>query len=315
MRTRRFSPPADGPYTAWAVQPDRHADAVTSDAFAHQGDRIGPTAHYTAYVWHRLRLPYAEHFFTRHGALLYWGFFGLGEWTTRVLPAVPSMREYLEYRHRLIDAQVRSLRPDCLVELGAGLTRRAVTWALDHDADAVEIDLPGLAREKQRRLDAMPAELRQRLGRRHRLLTLDVLAPEFSRTLAEVIDGHERPVIVAEGLLSYFDFAPRCAVLAAIARALADTGRGGVFICDLHTAQAQAQVGRATKALRGAIRLLTSRTRALDPFATPEALRDAFIDGGFDDFVEVQPGDHVDTEPRLAALHSPAHIVMARVRC
>ena len=75
-----------------------------SDAGGHE--RIGPTAHYTAYVWHRLRLPYARHFKTRTGRVLYWGFFALGEWTTRVLPELPSMKGYLAYRHRLIEAGV-----------------------------------------------------------------------------------------------------------------------------------------------------------------------------------------------------------------
>ena len=55
---------------------------------AQDSHKIGLTAHYTGYVWQRLDLPYAELFATPTGAVLYWGFFGLGEWTTRVLPGV-----------------------------------------------------------------------------------------------------------------------------------------------------------------------------------------------------------------------------------
>ena len=42
--------------------------------------RIGPTAHYTGYVWQRLGMPHAELFSTKTGAVLYLGFFALGEW-------------------------------------------------------------------------------------------------------------------------------------------------------------------------------------------------------------------------------------------
>src|SRR5512134_2286550 len=130
---------------------------------ADDAERIGPTAHYTAYVWHRAGLPHAEHFATRQGAVLYWGFFALGEWATRLSPRVPSMRQYLEYRHRLIDAVVARQQPGCVLELGAGLTRRAVTWAADRGVPAIELDLPAMAAVKRERLRQAPAALRERL--------------------------------------------------------------------------------------------------------------------------------------------------------
>lgn len=278
-------------------------------------ERIGPTAHYTAYVWHRLGLPYAKHFATRQGAVLYWGFFALGEWTTRVLPAVPSMREYLEYRHRLIDAAVQRLRPGCVVELGAGLTRRALTWALDHQVAAREVDLPAMAQRKRDELAALPHALSLRLAGVHEIHDGDVTAPEFGTRLAAMIGEHGehgRPVVVAEGLLSYFDPQPRRAVLHEIADGLRQAG-GGVLICDLHTAAAQAEVGAATHVLRATIGLLTRRKRALDPFADWDALRGAFEQAGFDTCDEVRPADYVDMQPRLARLHSPAHVIIACV--
>ena len=45
---------------------------------------IGLTAHYTAYVWHRLRLPNAEHFSTMKGAFLFWASRLVVEWTSLV---------------------------------------------------------------------------------------------------------------------------------------------------------------------------------------------------------------------------------------
>ncbi len=275
-------------------------------------DRIGPTAHYTAYVWRRAGLPHAEHFATRQGAVLYWGFFALGEWTTRLAPGVPSMRQYLEYRHRLIDAVVTGLRPGCVVELGAGLTRRAVTWAADHGVPAIELDLPAMAQLKRERLARAPASLRARLHARHEVHTADVLAPELASQLAEWIGEYPRPVVIAEGLLSYFELAPRRRVLAGVAQALRQRG-GGYLVCDLHTAAAQAQAGLATHALRAAIRALTRRRRALEPFADASALHRAFMAAGFDECHEEHPRDHVAADSRLAALRSPAHVIVARV--
>jgi O-methyltransferase involved in polyketide biosynthesis len=275
-------------------------------------DRIGPTAHYTAYVWRRLGLPHAELFATRTGAVLYWGFFALGEWTTRVLPGVPSMCEYLEYRHRLIDAVVDAEAPDVLVELGAGLTRRAVTWVVDRGARGVELDLPAMAAIKREAIARAPASLRGALADRHAVHDADVLADDFAPVLAAAIGDAVRPVVVAEGLLSYFDPPDRARLLDAVAAALHEVG-GGVFVCDLHTATAQAEVGRAAHALRGAIRVLTRRRRALDPYADAEALFAEFAQAGFATSAIVDARAHVPAQPRLSAVDSPAHVVLARV--
>jgi len=279
---------------------------------AHATERIGPTAHYTAYVWYRAGLPHAEHFVTREGAVLYWGFFALGEWLTRVSPAVPSMREYLEVRHRLIDAVVEERRPGCVVELGAGLTRRAVTWAADRGVPSVEVDLPHMVEAKRRGLARAPAELRARLRGRHTVTAVDVLGPRFGPRLAELIAGRPRPVVIAEGLLSYFDASERAGVLAAVARALREAG-GGTLVCNLHTATEQARVGRAARVLRLAIRGLTGHRRALDPFADAAELRRAFARAGFDGVHEASPQAYVHRQPRLARLRSAGLVVVAEV--
>lgn len=275
--------------------------------------RIGPTAHYTAYVWRRLGLPHAELFATRTGAILYWGFFALGEWTTRVAPGVPSMKDYLEHRHRLIDRVVEDATPDLVVEMGAGLTRRAVTWAADRGVRAVELDLPDMAATKREALSRAPADLRRRLEGRHAVIDADVLAADFADVLAAAIGDAARPVVIAEGLLSYFDRPDRERVIAAVGDALL-RGRGGAFVCDLHTKVAQAQVGTATVVLRQSIRMLTRRRRALDPFPDEAALRAAFSGAGFGEVVHERPELHASRDPRIAATRSPALVVRAVAR-
>ena len=54
--------------------------------------KIGPTAHYTAYVWHRLGMPHAGHFVTPTGRRLFWVFRGTLEWTAALSPTMPHLR-------------------------------------------------------------------------------------------------------------------------------------------------------------------------------------------------------------------------------
>jgi O-methyltransferase involved in polyketide biosynthesis len=263
-------------------------------------------------VWRRLGLPHADLFATPTGAVLYWGFFAIGEWTTRVLPGVPSMREYLEYRHRLIDAVVEALGPDPLVELGAGLTRRAVTWAADHGVRAVEIDLPQMAAIKREALARAPIDLQRRLTGCHQVLDADVLADDFVDRFVAAVGPGGRPVVVAEGVLSYFDPDDRAELLRRVAEGLRRVG-GGALVCDVHTKTAQAEVGVAAHALRTAIRGVTRRKRALDPYVDAEALHAAFAKAGFAESTIVEASAHLARQPRLAQVGSPAHVVLARV--
>lgn len=277
--------------------------AATADA-----DRIGPTAHYTGYVWRRLQLPYAHHLATTQGAVLYWGFFALGEWTTRVVPGVPSMRGYLAYRHLLIDALLEDLAPDRVIELGAGLTPRTLQWAIDREVACVEVDLPAMIDTKRRAIARLPEALRRRAAARLTLHAADVLTPDFGATLRALVAGAKRPAIVAEGLVSYFDAEARARLVRVVADALVD---GGDFVVDMHTADAQAQMGRATKVLRGAIKALTRRRHALDPLRDRTALHGALADAGFDGSRILDARDWARRVPALARLSSPAHVVHA----
>ncbi|MBC8072159.1 MAG: hypothetical protein IAG13_27815, partial [Deltaproteobacteria bacterium] len=121
-----------------------------------------------------------------------------------------------------------------------------------------------------------------------------------------------RPVLVAEGLASYFDADGRAQLFAAVADALR-RNRGGAFVVDLHTADAQARFGRATKTLRFAIRTLTGRRHALDPFVDEAALATALRTAGFDGHRIAVARDHLARKPELAGLSSPAHVVHAWV--
>jgi hypothetical protein len=122
--------------------------------------RIGPTAHVTAYAWHKLGMPYGELFSTHQGAGIYWAYRGTFEWLTRLLP-LPTLLDFLEFRHRLLDAQLERLDPDRIVELGAGLSRRGITWVLDRHVRYTEIDLPHMSTAKRAMLERGPGRVRR----------------------------------------------------------------------------------------------------------------------------------------------------------
>lgn len=272
-------------------------------------ERIGPTAHYTAYVWQRAGFEHAELFSTWQGAALYWGFFFGGEWATRLSSRTPSMRTYLEYRHRLIEAVVEAHRPDVVVELGAGLTRRAVTMCLRAGVRGIEYDLPSMVARKRGALARSPVALQRVLDGRHRVEPADVTGPGFSITLRDALANASRPVVVAEGLLSYLGAADRARLYAAIAGAL---GPDGLFVCDLHTRGGQASVGFASTALRTAIRALTLRRKALDPYDDEGHVRSVMGEAGLGGVCFVDPAEHESAQPKLRTLHSPTHIVTAQ---
>lgn len=269
--------------------------------------RIGPTAHYTAYVWHRLGYPYSELFVTETGRRLFWAFRLSAEWLALAAPGVPSMVDYLELRHRAIEHALDAIDPDRIVELGAGLSRRGVTWAADRGVDYLEVDLPHMIAAKRAALERAPAELRERVASRLRHAAIDVLSDDFSERLASELEGAFRPVVIAEGLLGYFELAERGRVVRAIARALAPAQ--GTLLCDLRAGEGGKPIAAAAKILRGAIWIATRGRGAREDFASREAARDFLVDAGFSG-AEVVPVERA--VPKLAHLRSPANVWRAR---
>lgn len=269
---------------------------------------IAPTAHYTAHVWKRLGLPYASLFATREGARMFWGLRLLGEWVTLLTPRVPSMVEYLAQRHLLIEAALDDLGPDRIVELGAGLSRRGVTWAVDRRVPYLEVDLPHMVRAKQSALDLhLPPRLRGDVRARLELASCDVLADDFAGWLAERMGEARRPVVVAEGLVGYFAPDERDRLAAAIATALRQAG-GGAFVCDLRSNEGGPAIARARRGLELGIRLVTRGRGSRTDFDDADAVRRFFARAGFSAAAPVDPA-RVES---VAKIPSPARIWVAR---
>ncbi len=242
--------------------------------------KIGPTAHYTAYAWHRLRMPYAEHFATPRGRALYWGFRGAAEWIALASAATPLLVDVLAYRHRTIDAQVRETKPTIVIEIGAGLSQRGVWAALDLGvARYVEIDLPHMTAAKRARLDALPAELRARLAGKLDVVSFDILDDGFGAWLSRELRGAERAMVIAEGVLGYFDVAERARIALGVAEGLR-AAKQGVFLCDLRDRTKTGAAGVGVPVLRGAVRLVTRGRGLREDFASEEAITSFFARAG-----------------------------------
>lgn len=271
--------------------------------------RIAPTAHYTAYVWHRLGLPHAELFATDEGRRLFWSFRFAGEWIAAAAPRIPSMMQYLELRHRSMELALDGIEPDRIVEIGAGLSRRGLTWAADRRVPYLEVDLPHMIEAKAARLLRATPAVRKRAEGLLEQASFDVLDPGFAGFLAERLAGSERPAVVAEGLLGYFPMHERLAVARSVAAALTEVG-GGDFVCDLRADEGGRQVAAAARALKLGIRLATKGRGSREDFTSIGAVRAYFADAGF---VDALP---VDTAalPHLTHLRSPGRVWVATTR-
>ncbi|HTX10183.1 MAG TPA: class I SAM-dependent methyltransferase [Solirubrobacteraceae bacterium] len=198
-------------------------------------DRIGPTAHYTGYVWARNGLSHPQ-LATREGRLLFDSLqpVMLG---SRAIGG-PTLESYLLARHRAIDAllerAIESGEVSQVIEVAAGLSPRGWRFTRRYGERLVyiEADLPEMAERKRAALERMRS-----LGESHRVRALDVLrgddGPGSLAAVAGGLDPRQGLAIVTEGLLGYL---PSDAV-AASWRRFADTLNGfaaGRYISDLH---------------------------------------------------------------------------------
>jgi O-methyltransferase involved in polyketide biosynthesis len=197
-------------------------------------DRIGPTAHYTGYVWARGGLSHPE-LATTEGRILF-DSLQPAMLASRALGG-PTLEEYLLARHRAIDALLdRAIERDGVsqvIEVAAGLSPRGWRFVQRHEALVyVEADLPDMAERKRAALERMGA-----LSERHRVREVDALRDDdgpgsLAAAIAE-LDRDRGLAIVTEGLLGYL---PPDAV-AGMWRRFA-TGLGGFstgrYVSDVH---------------------------------------------------------------------------------
>lgn len=274
--------------------------------------KIGPTAHVTAYAWSQLGMPYSQLFVTRDGAAMYWAFRVATEPAVR-LAKFTSLLEYLEFRHRMMEAELDLLNPDRIVELGAGLSRRGITWVLDRGVRYTEIDLPHMSAAKREMLERGAGRVQRAVREGElELRSTDILAPGFGDELGELLRGAERPLVISEGMMDYFQLPDREVLLRNIATGLRKAG-GGHYLTDLQCRDRERKYGPGPAILRGAIKLATRGQPPAGPFEDLAQVEQLFKAAGFTGGEELRPKQLASREPRLQRLRSPTTIWLARV--
>lgn len=239
--------------------------------------KISPTAYYTAQTWVRLGFPRADLFSTRRGRA-FTSLYRVLERLTGAEGGESLLVRTLRNRHATLDEAVLACDPDRVVELGAGLSPRTIALAADHGVDCVDIDLPAMLARKRELLarHATPA-LKASLAKRWRAETLDVTAPEFGERLSTILAGAARPVVVAEGLIGYFEHPVKRRIVAAIHRAFAGNPRAANLV-DVRISNSTPE---ATRTLRLGIRILTRNRGAPPGFPGEQAVLDLWRGAGF----------------------------------
>jgi O-methyltransferase involved in polyketide biosynthesis len=203
-------------------------------------DRIGPTAHYTGYVWARNGLS-DPGLATTEGRILF-DSLQPAMLASRALGG-PTLESYLLARHRAIDALLeRAIEQgdvSQVIEVAAGLSARGSRFTQRYGDRLVyvEADLPEMAERKRAALERIGS-----LGTGHRVRALDALRDDdrpgsLAAVIAE-LDETEGLAIITEGLLGYLPPDAVAGMWRRFARALGafPTGR---YISDIHLGGAQ----------------------------------------------------------------------------
>lgn len=194
--------------------------------------RIAPTAHYTAQAWVRAGFPNAHIFDTPTGRTMFNAAQSVRRLGGPLLPQIVRYEnEHLYVRHFVHEERLRQLAPGYVLEIGAGLSPRGLSFASnDPKLTYVEVDLPGMARAKAERL--------KRAGvtppGNYHLGSADVLGESFLSTLPAQPKKKQRVAIVTEGVADYLDMDEKRVAFTNIASVLRAAG-GGTYQAEFYT--------------------------------------------------------------------------------
>ena len=239
------------------------------------GERIGPTAHYTGYVWARSGLSHPA-LATTEGRIL----FDALQPAMLVSRAIggPTLEDYLLARHRAIDAllerAIESGEVSQVIEVACGLSPRGWRFANRYGDRLryVEADLPEMAARKRAALEEIGS-----LAEHHQVREVDALKDDGPGSLSAVtaeLDPHQGLAIITEGLLGYLPTDAVNGIWRRFAGALHEFPAGR-YISDLHLGGAVTPTVRAFRLLLSAFVRGGVYLHFDDPAGAEAALRTA----------------------------------------
>lgn len=246
---------------------------------------VSITAHCTAQIWIRNQLPGAAAFDTLRGRVLY----SLAHpfFLAASALGVTAPHEFCLQRHRLIDALIDRDRGRAqVIELACGLSPRCLARARSTGLRCLDVDLPEVLSLKARLAGAdRPAGYLQ--------AELDLMASgDYAAALGPALERELQPVVIAEGLLSYFDLESQQRLFDRVAALLRACG-GGTFLADVHHQEDADRLGIWVTLFRGALGVLT-RTTPQPMIRNYQAGREMLRRAGFSEVIAHRPADFAD---------------------
>lgn len=197
-------------------------------------DRIGPTAHYTGYVWAKNGLA-PDGFATLEGAAAYNAFRLPLALFSKL--GVPSLENVLLARHQVIDdfldKAIEAGDIGQVIEVAAGLSPRGCRFAERYGDKItyIEADLPAMADRKRALLNKLGAG-----SSNHRAVDIDALVDDGPLSLASIaaqLDRDKGLAIITEGLVNYFDLKDVQGFWARFAKVINQFPQG-LYLSDIH---------------------------------------------------------------------------------
>lgn len=274
---------------------------------------ISFTALYTGAVWHRNGLS-DDALSTEQGRWLY---HLMSPFETASKAAIGgNIRTFLLQRHLIIDHLIeRAIREDGveqILEIACGMSPRGIRLREKHPTlTMVEADLPDMAARKAARLLAAG-----RLGDRHQVTPVDILAEAGDHTLeavvARVFDNTKPIVVVTEGLTSYFSLPVITEFWQRLASVLSDRP-GSVYLSESYLMPRQPLLRGSLKTLGGLLGSMT-RSQVSFHFEDDQQARDHFLGCGFSPVRVYNPSEFYGALPIPQSRRDPmVRVVSAQV--
>ncbi len=261
-------------------------DTPHSDTPKESGD-LSVTALYTAQTWRWGRLPNAELFESKESRAV----FGVTNIALAVMKLfswkLKSLRHSLLHRHVMIDALIDEVKPDVVIELAAGLSRRGVTVSSDERIEYWEIDLPHVVAKKKMRRERTPTGQAMLQRSNHHWIAEDVR----NVPLQTMSRSHNKRVYVAEGLCMYLQPNEQRTFWSRIAEDVRSAMGPALFVFDLVPWCEQPKPGWFGRALEWLMKRFTKGQSFARDERTRETICADLKASGFQNVQALEPRD------------------------
>ncbi len=242
------------------------------------------TAHMTAQAWIIGGFNHADWFDTREGRQLF------AQWSavrtmTAFMPS-PFLRHQIDaliLRHRTLDRRLEALRPEIVIELGAGLSPRGVAYAERHRAVRyLEFDLDAIVNLKRKLIAGHhpPANFR--------LVAGDLTSPSFDDAIRDEPLRDARVVVISEGVMPYLPPQAQRTAWRRLADLL-EPVRFGAYLLDMYSLERLAIDPVGSTWLLTALSLFTHTAIGSNLFASDQQVCEALQTCGFPEVKTLEP--------------------------